>query len=77
MQNNLQENILKNIVVNKKIGTVISSKNYELLNVWKDELKPTLKKLEQKGYIQALQKSIEKQFKIIKPITTKTLKNAC
>lgn len=73
MNMNLQKSILRSILVNKKVGTTITSKKFEKLKVWKNELKPYLEKLQQMGYIDGSIKSIDLNFKITKPISLNTI----
>ncbi|MBR0473344.1 MAG: hypothetical protein IJI98_11705 [Methanosphaera sp.] len=73
MKNNLYKSILKSILVNKKVGTTITSKKHEKLQLWKNELKPYLDKLAKMGYIDGKWKTININLKILKPINTKTI----
>lgn len=73
MEMNISKSILKSILVNKKVGTIISDKKHEKIKLWIDELKPYLEKLQQMGYIDGTWKSINIKFKIKKPISTNTI----
>lgn len=73
MQMNISKSILRSILVNKKVGTIITGKKFEKLKLWIDELKPYLEKLQQMGYIDGSWKSMNIKFKIIKPISLNTI----
>lgn len=70
---NLAQTILQSILLNKKVRTTITSKNQEKLQIWKQEIKPYLEELQDKGYIENLKAKIEIKFKIKKPITPTTI----
>jgi hypothetical protein len=73
MSMNISQSILRSLLVNKKVGTEVSSKKFEKLRIWKDELTPYLDKLQKMGYIDGFWKSVNVNFKILKPITLQTI----
>jgi len=73
MKLNIYKSILRSILVNKKVGTTITGQKFEKLQLWIEELKPYLEKLQQMGYIDGFEKSMKIQFKILKPISLKTI----
>ncbi len=72
MQTNVTKSVLNSILSNKKVGTVITTKNIEKFMMWLDELRPYLDKLEKMGYIKGTWRSNVK-FKIIKKISDKII----
>jgi hypothetical protein len=73
MSMNISQSILRSLLVNKKVGTEVSSKKFEKLRIWKDELTPYLDKLQKMGYIDGFWKSVNVNFKILKPVTLQTI----
>lgn len=71
----ITKSVLRSILINQEVGTVISSKKFKKLKIWKDELTPYLEKLRSMGYIDGFWKSIGVKFKILKPVTLKTITN--
>ena len=72
---NITKSILRSILVNQKVGTTITSKKFNKLSIWKDEITPYLEKLQSMGYIDGFWKSIDINFKILKPISLNTISN--
>ena len=71
----ITKSILRSLLVNQEVGTIITSKKFKKLQVWKEEVTPYLEKLQKMGYIDSFRKSIGIKFKIIKPISLKTIHN--
>lgn len=69
----ITKSVLRSILVNQEVGTTITSRKFKKLQVWKEELTPYLNKLQKMGYIDGFWKSIGVKFKILKPITLKTI----
>lgn len=71
----ITKSVLRSLLVNQEVGTIISSKKFKKLQVWKEEIIPYLEKLQKMGYIDSFRKSIGIKFKITKPISLNTISN--
>ena len=69
------KSILRSLLINQDVGTIISSKKFKQLKVWKDELTPYLDQLQDMGYIQGFWKNLGVKFRIIKPVSLETIAN--
>lgn len=70
---NITKSILRSILVNKEVGTIITSKQFKKLKLWQEELTPYLDKLKEMGYIDGFWKSIGVKLEILKPIQLNTI----
>ncbi|RAP47761.1 MAG: hypothetical protein BZ135_01395 [Methanosphaera sp. rholeuAM6] len=71
----ITKSILRSLLVNQEVGTIISSKKFNKLQIWKEEVTPYLEKLQNMGYIDSYRKSMGIKFKILKPISLNTISN--